>query len=95
VTFIVRLVDEKGIESCGFHLPNQEMMEEYVASVMAHVSFYVQRIMVYESEYEPRTLIVGATSFHVSADRMRLFKEIYVGHRPKEKSRHSLPTCGV
>ena len=88
MTFIVRLVDGKGRESCGFHTQSKEVMEDYVLAMMRNFNIYVQRIMVYEAPTQPRCILVGEHSLFVAAEGMKLYKEIYVG---ANRARQSLP----
>lgn len=87
--FIIRLIDDKGIESCGFAVKSEVAMNDYVAALMANLNFYIQRIMVYRSEGNECSTVYhehrNRTTIEVYNKGMTLYKDLYVGMAPKEK----------
>lgn len=87
--FIVKLLGQRDIESCGYIAHSYKEVESYCSGVEYNMSQYIYKISVYEcpdQEVEARYLF--RHGFDLMPKDLKLIKELCVGMNPKYKRGH-------
>ena len=84
--YLIKTVDNRGIESCGYLTPDKVDMENYCVKLMTTLLGSIRKIRVYTCpEQKHYTVFVPHHGLAVWVPGMELTKEISVGHCPRNK----------
>jgi hypothetical protein len=85
---MIKLINDHGLESCGFSTNSEPMMEDYCSRVMTNCPGTVRQISVYTCDtMEPMAIFTPRFGLSAFARNMKLIKEIKIGNNPKFKQK--------